>query len=152
MKRHNDRRGVTVLEMIVVLVLAVMMLGIFFLRMGGFQDHIRIEEARGDLKALETAIHAYYLNHSNVYPAGSDWQNNDLANDSPRVLRQVLYDPFQAASTEYAYFASSNGTYYVVFSYGPDRAADITGINDSGQLTGTNDDDIFRTNGTGTFA
>jgi hypothetical protein len=36
-----------------------------------------------------------------------------------------------------------------VFSYGPDGAADITGIGTTGVLTGASDDDIYATNGTG---
>ena len=143
--------GFTVLELIVVLVVISFILGVVIVRTGGLNDQKRIETAKGDLRAIQTAINAYYLNHNNIYPVGADWQNNDLVNDNPRVLRQVLYDPFQPANTEYRYFASANGKYYAVFSYGPDKQADITGINNSGQLTGANDDDIFMTNGTGTF-
>lgn len=141
----------TMIETIVVLVLVSIIVGVFILRGGGLGNQKRIETARGDLRALQTGIHAYYLNHSNTYPAGADWQSNDLVNDNPRVLRQVLYDPFRAANTEYSYFVSSNGKYYAVFSYGPDGATDITGINNSGQLTGADDDDISLSNGTGTF-
>lgn len=140
------------LEMLVVLVVISFLLGIFIVRTRGFADQYRIETARGDLRVLETAINAYYLNHSNTFPAGSDWQNNDLVTDNPRLLRQILYDPFQPAASEYGYYTSPNGKYYVVCSYGLDRAADITGINNSGQLTGASDDDIFHTNGTATFA
>ena len=64
------------------------------------------------------------------------------------LLGEPLLDPFRS-SAEYNYILSSNSTYYVAFSYGPDGAADITGINTSGVLQGTNDDDIYVTNGTG---
>ena len=144
--------GLTFLEMLVVLVVISFLLGIFIIRTRGFTDQYGIETARGDLRSLQTAINAYYLNNNNTYPSGSDWQTSDLVKDSPRVLRQILYDPFQPADTEYGYHTSPNGKYYVVFSYGPDLAADITGINNSGQLTSTSDDDIFLTNGTGTSA
>jgi general secretion pathway protein G len=144
--------GFSILEMVVVLVLAGLVIGFFVIRAGGMADQNRMETARGDLRALQTAIQSYYLSNDNVFPAGNDWQSGDLSGDDPRILRQILYDPFQAAGTEYEYASSGNGKYYVVFSMGPDQAADITGINNSGQLTGSNDDDIFRTNGTGTFA
>jgi type II secretory pathway pseudopilin PulG len=147
-----QRLGFSILEIVVVLVLVMTVLGILMVRTGGLNDQQRIETARGDLRALQTAIHAYYLNNSNAYPAGSDWQTTDLASDTPRVLADILDDPFQAVNTEYEYETSANGNYYVVFSVGPDRTADITGINNSGELTGTSDDDIFLTNGTGTFA
>jgi len=149
--RNDSSRGFSLLEMIFVLGIVVVVLGISVVRMRGMSDQKNIETARGDLRAIQTAVNAYYLNNSSVYPAGSDWQSNDLANDSPRVLRQVLYDPFRAANTEYSYSVSGDGKYYVIYSYGPDAAADITGIDNNGKLTGQNDDDIFITNGTGTF-
>ena len=139
------------IELVVVLVLISIVMGVFIIRMSGVEDQKFRETARGDLRTIQTAINAYYLNHSNVYPAGSDWQNNDLVNDNPRVLRQALYDPFRSANTEYSYDTSSDGKYYVAFSYGPDRSADITGISTSGNLSGTSDDDVFITNGTGNF-
>ncbi len=146
------KKGFSVLEMIFVLALVVIILGISLIRMRGMSEHKNIETAKGDLRAIQTAVNAYYLNHSSTYPTGSDWQSSDLASDSPRVLRQVLYDPFRTANAEYSYSVSGNGKYYVAFSYGPDGAADITGIDNNGKLTGQNDDDIFITNGTGTFS
>lgn len=143
--------GFTILEMVGVLILIGLLLGAFLIRMGGLSDQRNMETVRGDLRAIQTALHAYYLNHNRIYPDGADWQNNDLVNDDPRVLRQVLYDPFRPPNTEYSYLMSSNGTYYVAFSYGPDGAPDLTGIGASGQLVGQNDDDIFVTNGSGTF-
>ena len=143
--------GFSILEMMIVLVLAGFLLGVFLVRLRGLGDQKDMETARGDLRAIQTAIHAYYLNHNKTYPEGADWQNNDLVNDDPRILRQVLYDPFRSPDTEYSYFRSSNGIYYVAFSYGPDKSPDITGIGDDGQLTGQNDDDMFVSNGSGSF-
>ena len=142
-----DMKGISLFETIIVLVLIGILLGLFLPRMGGMSDEARTETARGDLYAIQKAIHAYYLNHNNVFPAGSDWQNNDLVNDNPRLLRQVLYDPFRPTKTEYSYYTSLNGKYYIVFSYGANQVAGITGINDSGLLTGSVDDDIYVTNG-----
>ncbi len=139
--------GFSVLEMVVVLVLLSLILGVFLVRMRGSSDQIKSETARGDLRSIQKAINNYYLNHASVFPSGSDWQNNDLVNDNPRTLRQILYDPFRAAHTEYSYFLSPNGKYFVAFSYGPNDLAGITGINDNAQLTGTAGDDIFVTNG-----
>ena len=151
------KKGFTVLEMIVALGIMVLILSVVLFRTRGISDQGRIETARGDLRALKAAIEAYYLNHidsggNHYLPSGSDWQTNDLANDNPRVIGQILYDPFRSANTQYQYAASPNGKYFVAFSYGPNEAANITGINDSGVLTGISQDDIFETNGTGTFS
>ena len=141
--------GFSVLEMVVVLILIAFLLGVFLIRMGGLSDQRNIETAKGDLRAIQAAVHAYYLNHNKTYPVGADWQNNDLVHDDPRVLRQVLYDPFRSPAAEFSYYRSNNGIYYVAFSYGPGRTAGITGISDSGQLLGTTGDDIYVTNGAG---
>ncbi len=140
--------GFSILEMIVVLALIAVILGVFIYRLGGVGDQNRIETARGDLRAIQTAINAYYLNHNNTFPSGTDWLNNDLVNDNPRVLRQIVYDPFRSGNVEYSYVLRVN--YYVAFSYGPDKTQDITGIRgDTGELLGQNDDDIYITNGVG---
>ena len=145
--------GLTLLEMIFVLVLIGVAMGTFLMRTSGVSDEIRLQTATGDLAAIKKAIQSYYLNYrahgSYSYPSGSDWQNNDLINDSPRVLRQILYDPFRASNTEYSYYVSTNGKYYVTFSYGPNKNADITGIGDTGTLSGAGapNDDIYVTNG-----
>jgi hypothetical protein len=99
---------------------------------------------------MQTAVESYYMNQTpNAYPATSTTVCASTLNSaSPLVIGEVLYDPFRS-SAEYNYIKSSNGTYYVIFSYGPDGAADITGIGTTGVLTGTNDDDIYVSNGTG---
>ena len=58
-------------------------------------------------------------------------------------------DPFRSGTNDYAYFVSSNSSYYVVFSYGTDRAANITAISNAGALTTSGTvDDVCVTNGT----
>ncbi len=144
--------GFSILEIIVVLSLMALVLGVFLVRTSGLQDQRSIEIAKGDLRAIQSAINSYFLHHNSVYPSGADWLNNDLVNDNPRILRQVLYDPFRSANTEYSYFTSSDGKYYVAFSYGPNHQADISGINTNGKFLGVNADDVFVTNGTGSFS
>lgn len=148
----SQHKGFSILEMIVVLGLVGIILGIVALKSGGFSEQRKRETVKGDLRAIQTAMNSYFLRHNYAYPDGSDWMSTDLVEDNPRILRQILYDPFRAANTQYSYFKSTDGKYYVVFSYGPDAAVDVTGINTSGKLTGASDDDIFVTNGDGTFS
>jgi len=85
----------------------------------------------------------------NAYPATSTTVCASTLNGaSPLVIGEPLLDPFRSAA-EYNYILSSNSIYYVAFSYGPDGAADITGISTAGVLAGSNDDDIYASNGTG---
>jgi len=157
MKKKNRSKkrspaAFSTLELIIVLAIVILVLGISSVRFIGFQDQTRIETVRGDLKALQSAIDHYYLNNNKAIPAGDDWQTTDLANDDPRVLGPILHDPFQGENEQYEYLTSPNSKYYVVYSFGIDRQADITGIDNSGLILGISDDDIFLTNGGGTFS
>ncbi len=143
----RKRNAFTLLEIVVVLLVIGVIGGVFIFRLGGVGDQNKMETARGDLRSIQTALNAYFLNH-NSFPAQADW-SDDLVNDDPRVLRQVVYDPFRSSTmpTEYAFNRSPAGAYYVVYSFGPNEIQDITGINDNGILTGQNVDDIYVTNG-----
>lgn len=144
--------GFSVLELIVMLAIAALILGIMIFRTQGVNVQQRMDTAKGDLLGLEKAINAYYLNHKegeghHMFPAGADWQSGDLVNDGARVLSHALYDPFQTGRVEYNYRTSPSGKYYVVFSVGPDGVAQITGIDDRGELMGSTGDDLFISNG-----
>lgn len=149
---HDSRyteKGFSLLEVIFVLALIVTILGVSILRMQGMADQKNSEIARSDLRVIQTALHAYYLKNALSFPPESPQEH--LLNENPRLLRQYLYDPFHAGNVKYSYHLSENGKYYVVFSYGPNQVANILGIDNDGKLIGQNDDDIFITNGTGTF-
>jgi hypothetical protein len=48
---------------------------------------------------------------------------NYLVSATPQIISNPLYDPFNPTpSTEYGYYLSSNGAYYVVSSMGPNGA------------------------------
>ncbi len=142
-------KGFTIIELLVVISVIAILVGITIPRFKGMQDEAKSAQAKGETKTLQSAIESYYINNSNAYPASSTTIiNTTLDSASPNIISAVFYDPF-TTSTEYNYVLSSNGLYYVVFSIGPDATADITGISTAGVLTGTNDDDIYATNGTG---
>ena len=143
-------KGFTIIELLVVITVIAILVGIAIPRFKGMQDEANQSKAKAELRVLQTAIESYYMNQTpNAYPSTTTTLCASYLNSaSPLFVGEVLYDPFRS-SAEYRYYLSSNGDYYVVFSYGPDGAADITGINTSGVLQGTNDDDIYATNGTG---
>jgi len=146
------RKGFTIIELLVVIAVISILIGISVPRIKGMQDQANVTKAEGETKTLQTAVESYYINQSpNAYPATSTTICASTFNSaSPLIVSDVLYDPFGATTTtEYRYIKSSNGSYYVAFSVGIDGTADITGIGDTGVLAGTNDDDIYATNGTG---
>ncbi len=148
--RQARQAGFTLMELIIVIAVIAILIGIAIPGFFGMLTEARITQSQGDLRTIKTSIESYFM-HQNPpsYPtAGAAWESQ-LSTAIPKILPEILYDPFVTDLTEYVYILSTNGLYYVIFSLGPDSTADITGISDAGALTGIQDDDIFVTNGTG---
>lgn len=141
------RSGFTLIEMLIVIVVIAILVGVLLPQFRGTQDEASIQRARSELRTLATAIESYYIHNGNTLPATL----TALISATPRIITTVPDDPFRSGSTDYGYARDTNTVYYVVWSYGPDRAADITGMDTDGTMAGTSDDDIFVTNGSGTF-
>lgn len=141
------RSAFTLIEMLIVIVVISILIGVLLPGFRGAQDEAAEQRARSELRTLATAIESYYIHNSNDLPANL----TALITATPRIISKVPDDPFRSGSNDYGYAEDSNGVYYVIWSYGGDRAADITGMDTDGTLAGVNDDDIFVTNGTGTF-
>ena len=144
------KQGFTLIEMMIVIVVIAILLGVLLPNFRGTQDEAAEQRARSELRTLATAIESYYIHNSNTLPANL----TALISASPRIISVVPDDPFRSGSTDYSYATDANGVYYAVYSYGRDRAVDISGINTSGQMTESGDctEDIFATNGTKTDA
>lgn len=151
MRRNKTRKGFTLIELLIVIMVISILIGIALPRFRGMQDEANTTKAAAELRTLQTAVESWYIHHSpHAYPAtGATWENNLIAATTrPQIIAAALYDPFGAtATTQYQYNVSGNGLYYVIFSLGPDRAAGITGIDASGNVTGTPGDDIYVCNG-----
>lgn len=145
MRRH-EREGFTLIEMMIVITVIAILVGVLLPSFRGPQDEANTQRARSELRTLATALESYYIHYSNVFPPVATWTTN-LTQATPRIIPRMPTDPFNG-STNYQY--GLNGSYYVVWSYGIDRAAGITGIGSSGALTGTQGDDLCVTNGTAT--
>lgn len=135
--------GFTLIEMMIVIVVISILVGVLLPNFRGTQDEANIQRARSEMRTIATSLESYYIHNSNAFPSAL----TSLTSVTPRIINRVPSDPFNG-STAYQYATSSG--YYVVWSYGPDRAADLTGISSAGALTGTQDDDICITNGTAT--
>ena len=145
--RRKWKAGFTLIEMLIVIVVIAILLGVLLPSFRGAQDEAAEQRARSELRTLATAIESYYIHNSNALPTNL----TELITATPRIVSVVPDDPFRASGTDYAYARDTNGVYYVVWSHGLDRAGDISGVDTDGTLAGTNDDDVFVTNGTGTF-
>ncbi len=152
MKRRGNfaSKGFTLIEMMIVIVVIAILVGMLLPSFRGTQDEASEQRARSEMRTLATAIESYYIHNSNALPANL----TALITATPRIVSTVPDDPFRAGTNDYTYAVSANGVYYVVYSYGHDRAADIAGIANAGTMTlavgGALAEDIFVTNGTGT--
>ena len=143
------RKGFTLIELIIVIAVIAILVGIALPRLRGMIDEGNTAKAAAELRALQAAVESYWIHHSKQYPpdGSSTWQSA-LTSASPKLIGSALTDPFSTSSAQYQFDKSSNGLYYIIWSIGPDNTADVTGVSDTGALTGSADDDIYVSNGT----
>jgi general secretion pathway protein G len=145
------KKAFTLIELLIVMAIIAILVGLAVPRFKGMINEGKIAQAEADLHSLRVAIESYYI-HQNPYAYPDDGTDlcTTLLAAKPKLIESCLYDPFGATSTtKYQYAVSSNGSYYVIWSVGVDGAVDITGINNSGTIQGSDDDDIYATNGSG---
>lgn len=147
----KERRGFTLIELIIVIAVIAILVGIALPRLRGMIEEGSTAKAAAELRALQAAVESYYIHNSKTYPAdgSATWQSALTATTTkPRLIGTALADPFSTSSAQYRYDNSANGLYYILWSVGVDNTADITGIDNTGALTGSADDDIYVSNGT----
>jgi prepilin-type N-terminal cleavage/methylation domain-containing protein len=140
--------GFTLVEMLIVIAVIAILLGIMIPRFKGMQEEANRVKAKAELKTLQTAAESWFM-HQNpqAYPATSSTPCATYFNTaSPLIIATPLYDPFAASGTEYNLAISPAGAYYVFWSVGPNGTA-ITGVDDTGTVTGAVPTDIYVTNG-----
>lgn len=152
-------KGFTIIELLIVIAIIAVLVGIALPRLRGMQMEGDYAKAAGELRTLQTAVESFYIHNSRAYPVqtttvDTTWQSvaSSLTTSTPTIISSVLTDPFDPANEyRYATSAASNSEYYVIFSAGPNRTAEITGINTSGVIQGLTDpdtdDDIYVSNG-----
>ncbi len=139
------KKGFTILELLIVIGVIAILVGIALPRFKGMKDEGNSAKAKGELRAIQTAVESYYIHNASAYPAAL----TNLTTAVPTIINPVPDDPFNGTN-DYSYAVSPNGTYYVIYSIGPGGAATITGIDNTGALTGSAGDDIYVSNGTST--
>ncbi len=147
---QKSKKGFTLLEILVVITLIIIVAGITLPRFAGVADEGRKAKAHAELKTFQTALESYLLNNTSTVPATFAIAAVALEAATPRLIGKTstLYDPFLGNPILYQYVASPNRKYYVVWSRGPNRVSEVTGIDNVGNLAPSPPgDDIFVTNG-----
>ena len=109
------KKGFTILELLVVIMVITILLGIALPRFKGMQDEGNIAKAKGELRTLQTAVESYYVHNGNVYPAALA----TLTAAGPNIVSVIPTDPFNSTGGAYGYVRAGTGNkFYVIFSGG----------------------------------
>lgn len=141
------KKGFTLVELLIVIMVIAILIGIALPRFRGMQDEASTTKAAAELRTLQTAAESFYIHSSpHAYPAaGATWETS-LTAAAPQIIGAALIDPFNG-TTQYGYALSANGRYYVIWSVGPNGSGTLA-ISDTGGVSGNGADDIFVSNGT----
>ena len=147
MKMLKGTKGFTLVELIIVLAVIAIILGVVIPAIRGMQEEANLTRSEQELHTLETAVMSYFR-HNAAYPAGI---TTDLTGASPKIVENVLDDPFDTDATNdtYGYITGNDaefGDYYILYTRGPDATGE-TSWNATTDQVDTGGDDIVVSNG-----
>ena len=123
LKRRNlfrtSRRGFTLLELLLVLVILVVIAGFGIQAFGGVRDRAKIQQAKVELGILSQSLKRYEM-LSNMLPASLDALSNKPS-DADTEWVKMLDKPISKDPWGNPYEYSINGSEFVLKSMGPDR-------------------------------
>jgi general secretion pathway protein G len=136
------RKGFTLIELLIVIAVISILIGIALPRFKGMQDEGNRAKAKGELRTLQTAVESYMIHSANrALPTAL----GNLTSATPNIIGSSLPTDAFKLGTNYGY--GTNTGYYAIWSVGPDGTAGVTGIDNTGAVTGTPGDDVYVTNG-----
>lgn len=129
----------TLIELILVIVVLGILIGMAVPKIKAMQQNGYAVRAKREVATIMAALESYYTFNSNSYPVATtsitNVQATYLLNATPRMISNIIYDPFAASNTEYSYMTSSNGQYYVVWSVSLAGYSQPTGISNTGVIS-----------------
>lgn len=125
-RKRDDDTGFTLIEIMVVVFILGLLITLVAPRILGRTDEARQTKAAADIKAIEQALHLYKLDNG-LYPTTDQGLEALVAPPTTGVLprrwnpdgylSKIPSDPW-----DLPYLFQSDGTNYVIFSYGADGA------------------------------
>jgi prepilin-type N-terminal cleavage/methylation domain-containing protein len=111
-----NRRGFTIIELLIVIVVIGVLAAITIVAFNGIQNRARDTQRLSDVKAIVKALESYKAIH-NVYPAATPgcWENSNVANFMEYMtadygLAKAPLDPMNSGTYYYSYCRYSPGT------------------------------------------
>lgn len=133
--------GFTLIEMLIVIAVIVALASIILPSFKGMQEEGDMVGAKGEVNTIKTALESFYMHNSYQYPS----YLTQLLSAQPRIINEMPEDRFNRPNN-YNYQTPTTG-YYVVWSNGPDRTADLSYESLTGILPKSSiKDDIVATN------
>ena len=127
------RRAFTIIELLIVMAVIAILVGIAIPSFRAMQIEAWRAKAQGDLRVLKLGTETYYKNHGFFPATGGPALMSALLGETNPVVESAISDPFAAANTPYAY--SLSGSYYAIWSLGPNNNGAVTIVGNSAEAT-----------------
>lgn len=116
-KKTDPESGATFMEILVTLAIIAILMTTIALAIGPIIENARVTAAKSDIKAIETALTAYYAQNFE-YPNESDWKQEI----GHLLTKKIENDPWQS---EYKYInPGPDDLPYGIYSAGKDKVPD----------------------------
>ena len=131
----RNKKGFTLIEMLLVILIVGFLVGILAIRASDVGSDAKKKAVAADLKSLKVAVEAYHVKYSCFPSSNTKWES-ELVGAIPRLIDEVPADPY--GSGDYVY-APNTAIYYVIYSVGPggDGTASVTDATGSGTASGS---------------
>ena len=133
-----NKKAFTIIEILVIIAVIIILISLIVPRLRAMQDNGTLAKTKKETQIIASALESYYaFNLNHVYPPSTiTLQATYLINASPKVVGNIVYDPFVATgTTEYNYLSSLNGKYYIVFSAGLTGQNQPIGVGNDSSIT-----------------
>lgn len=112
-KLHNSQKGFTIIEVMIVLVIAAVILLIVFLAVPALQRNSRNTQRKNDVANLLAGIAEYAANHNGQLPGSSEFTDDVLPNVNFGFYEAADVEWMQAPELTNGAITAENDTLYV---------------------------------------
>ena len=107
----NNKKGFTLIEILIVISVIGILASIVLVNLGGFRSRGRDARRISDLRTIQNALELYYANSGN-YPIGTEDNLYDEVEALPGIVK-LPRNP-KTGNPKYSYGADANGLSYVL--------------------------------------